>query len=132
MKVLEWSQHYSLILRRSRAANSVVSDRIWRNLNSSKLLWCTVLSVRMKMIHSISVHNNFPIISLWDFFSRRSRADNPAVRGRILVNFDLIRDFIIVFVTIKNEGAKYANLKTQKRNILLRRRTFFQDLVIFV
>ena len=28
MKGLEWSQHYSLIFRRSRAANSKVSDGI--------------------------------------------------------------------------------------------------------
>ena len=30
MNALEWSQHYRSILRRSRAANSVVRDGIWQ------------------------------------------------------------------------------------------------------
>ena len=33
MKALEWSQHYSLIFRRSRVANSKVSDGILPKFN---------------------------------------------------------------------------------------------------
>ena len=29
MKVLEWSQHYTAIFRRSRAANSLAGDWVW-------------------------------------------------------------------------------------------------------
>ena len=54
----------------------------------------------------------FPIISLWEFFSR-SRAANSAVLGRIWPKFELVRDIIDVLVTckyeedpIKNEGAR--------------------------
>ena len=43
-----------------------------------------------------------PIISI-GFFSRRSRAANSAVNGLIWPNFELIRDFIVVHVTCKNE-----------------------------
>ena len=46
-------------------------------------------------------------------FSRRSRAANSAVHGRIWSNFKLVHDFLIVIVTckteedpIKNEGAR--------------------------
>ena len=44
----------------------------------------------------------FPIISLWGF-SRRSSAANSAVNNRIWSNFELIRDFMVVLVTCKNE-----------------------------
>ena len=30
----EWSQHYTLIFRRSKAANSIVSDGIWPKFDS--------------------------------------------------------------------------------------------------
>ena len=36
-------------------------------------------------------------------FSRRSRACNSAVRDRIWQNFKLIREFMVVFVSYKNE-----------------------------
>ena len=51
MKEREWSQYYSLIFRRSRAANSEVSDGILPKFNSSELLWLVLLSTRMKKTH---------------------------------------------------------------------------------
>ena len=37
------------------------------------------------------------------FFARRSRAANSAVHGPIWSNFELVRDFIVVLLTCKNE-----------------------------
>ena len=55
---------------------------------------------------------DFPIISLWEFF-KRSRAANSAVLGRIWLKFELLRDIIDVLLNckheedlIKNEGAR--------------------------
>ena len=52
-----------------------------------------------------------PLLVYGDF-SRRSRADNSAVLGRIWPKFELVRDIMVVLVTckyeedpIKNEGA---------------------------
>ena len=42
------------------------------------------------------------ILSLWDFF-RRSMAANSAVRLRIWPNFELIRDFMVGFLTCKDK-----------------------------
>ena len=32
MKVLEWPQHYTVIFRRSRTANSVAGEWVWRKI----------------------------------------------------------------------------------------------------
>ena len=37
------------------------------------------------------------------FFSRRSRANNSEVSGRILPKFELIQAYIVVLITCKNE-----------------------------
>ena len=42
-------------------------------------------------------------------FSRRSRAGNSAARFRILPNLELIRDFMVVLVTCKNEDVSIKN-----------------------
>ena len=53
------------------------------------------------VIRSTSVHNifpvNFPIIIIWGF-SRRSRAANSAVHGRIWPNLEFVQDFMDVLV----------------------------------
>ena len=41
--------------------------------------------------------------SMGFFFFRRSRAANSTVHGRILLNFELIRDFMVLLVTCKNQ-----------------------------
>ena len=58
-----------------------------------------------------------PIVSLSGFY-RRSRAANSAVHGPIRLNLELSPDFMVVFVTckneedsIKNEGASVHNIK---------------------
>ena len=90
----------------------VVSDR---NLNSSKLLCMSSLPARMRMIESkmkeLECSQDFSHYKYGDF-SRRSRAANSAVLGRIWPKFALIRDITVVLVTcnyeedpIKNEGA---------------------------
>ena len=38
-----------------------------------------------------------------EIFSRRPRAANSAVHGRIWPNFELVQDFMAVLVTCKNE-----------------------------
>ena len=87
-----------------------------RNSNSFELLWLILLSARMKKIHPkmkvLEWSQHSPIISHWGF-SRRSRAANSYVSGRILPNIEPIRDLIVGLVTckykeeqIKNEGAR--------------------------
>ena len=77
-----------------------------QNLNSSKFLCMSSLPARMKMIQSkmkeLEWSQHFPIISLWVFF-RRSKAANSAALSLIWPNFKLLRDFMVVLVTCKNE-----------------------------
>ena len=88
-----------------------------RNSNSSELLWLFLLSARIKKLHpkmkELEWSQHFSHYKSMGFFFRRSRAANSYVPGRILPNFEPIRDFIVVFVTcknneeqIKNEGAR--------------------------
>ena len=50
-----------------------------------------------------------PLYVHWDF-SRRSRAANSAVHGWIWSNFELVRDFMVVPVTRKNEEDPLENV----------------------
>ena len=59
------------------------------------------------------VVTRFLPLQVYGDFSRRSRAANSAVLGRIWPKFELVRDIIVVLVTckyeedpIKNEGAR--------------------------
>ena len=51
-----------------------------QNSNSSELLWLVLLFARLKKIHlkmkALEWSQHSPIIRLWGFFSRRSRAAN--------------------------------------------------------
>ena len=85
----------------------VVSGRIW---NSSKLSCMSSLPTRMKLIHTKM--KDFSHYKSMGDFSRRSRAANSAILGRIWPKFELVRDIMVVLVTykyeedlIKNEGA---------------------------
>ena len=75
-----------------------------RNSNSSKLLWLSLLPVRMIKIYTkmkalgCSHFSNYKSI---DDISRRSRAANYAVLSSILLNFEPVRDFMVV--RVKNE-----------------------------
>ena len=49
-----------------------------------------------------------------EFFFKRSRAANSAVRGRIVPNFKLVRDIMVVLHTCKNEEDLIKNEGTSK------------------
>ena len=48
MKVLEWSQHYSLIFTRSRAANSEVSDGILPKFKPNQAFMADLVTCKNK------------------------------------------------------------------------------------
>ena len=58
-----------------------------------------------------------------DFF-RRSRAAISTVHGRILLNFKIIRDFIVFLVTCKNEEDP---IKTEGARVLTTFNSDFSD-----
>ena len=73
MNALEWSQHYTSILRFSRAANSTISDMIWPKFNFIQafigcLCYLQVCRSFIKKRRRLSHHNISPIINLWGVF----------------------------------------------------------------
>ena len=75
------------------------------------------IPARMKKIQlkmkALECSQDFSHYKYMGIFSRRSRAANSAVHGRIWSNFELIQAFMVVLVTckngedpIKNEGAR--------------------------
>ena len=76
-------------------------------LNSSKFSYMSSLPARMKMIQSkmkeLEWSQHFSHYKSMVFFFRRSRAANFAALSLIWPNFKLIQDFMVVFVTCKNE-----------------------------
>ena len=71
----------------------------------------------------LKCHNISAIVKLWGFF-RRSRPANSAVNDRIWPNFELIRDFIVVLVTSKNEKDP---IKTEEARVLTTSYIYFPD-----
>ena len=57
-------------------------------------------------------------------FFERSRAANSAVRGRILPNFELVRDIMVVLHTCKNEEDP---IKNEDARVLTRLYVVFSD-----
>ena len=92
MKVLECSQHYTLIfqtLKGKKSPQSVLESG--RNSNSYKLLCMSSLPARIiKLEYSKYV------------VSRRFRAAYSAVRCRSWPKFELIRDLMVVIMTCEN------------------------------
>ena len=84
-----------------------------QNLNSSKLSCMLSLSASMKRIRSRTDEKKwrhpFPIISLWVFFFRRSRAANSAVGGPIRLKFKLVQALMHVIVTCNYEKERKKN-----------------------
>ena len=74
-----------VLLRRSRAANSVVGGPTGRNSNSFIILCMSLLPACLKKIGSISTE-----ITWWHRFFRHSRAANSEVSGGICLKFKLI------------------------------------------
>ena len=57
-------------------------------------------------------------------FFKRSRAANSAVNGRILPNFELLRDIMVVLHTCNNEADQ---IKNEDARELTRLYVFFSD-----
>ena len=87
-----------------------------QNSNPSKLLWLSLLPVRMKKINPkikvLEWSQHFSHYKYMGIFSQCSGAANSSVPGPILPNNEPIQDFMVVLVTcknidksIKNEGA---------------------------
>ena len=64
-----------------------------------------VLPARMKKMQSkaLECYQDFPHYKSMGFFFKRLRAANSVVRSQIEPNFELVRDFIVVLHTCKNE-----------------------------
>ena len=52
-------------------------------------------------MNELAWRQHFPIIRIWEYFFRRSRAANSVVSGSIWPKFELVRDFMHVLVTCK-------------------------------
>ena len=83
------------------------SGRIWPNYELIQaflhdLIACKYEKDQMKNSGE-NVMTFFSIISLWDFFFRRSRAANSVVHGPISPNFELIQALMYIIVTCKYE-----------------------------
>ena len=73
-----------------------------RNLNSSEMLWMSLLLPRIKKIQIKNEGARVATTLNIDFFAQ-SRADNSAVKGRIWLKFEVIRDVMAILVTSKYE-----------------------------
>ena len=62
------------------------------------------------------VFTRFLPLYVYGDFSRRSRAANSAVLGRIMPNFELVRDIMVVLVTCKYEEDPIKNKGTSVFN----------------
>ena len=103
MKAL--SRVFTLYINFSDAQEQITLELVvvsGKNSNSSKLSCMSSLPARMKMIESkikeLEWSQHFSHYKSGDF-SRRSRAANSAVLGRIWPNFELVRD-VMDMVTI--------------------------------
>ena len=59
-------------------------------------------------MNEVARRQHFPVISLWEIFSR-SRAANSIVSGPIWPKFELVRDFMHVLVTCKYKKYRIKN-----------------------
>ena len=108
---------YDVFFRRSRAANSEVSDGILPKLELIQALIVVLVTCKNEedpiKNEGARVLTRFSPLKVYGNFFRHSRASNSAVLGRIWPNFELVRDIMVVLVIckyeedpIKNEGAR--------------------------
>ena len=95
------------ILRRSRAANSVVSGEIWPKFKRNQsfmhvLISCIYVKDPIKD-GGENVMNSFSPLQAYGIFFRRSRAANFVERSRIRSNFELKQALMYVVITCKYE-----------------------------
>ena len=86
---------------RSRAANFQVSGGIRSKFELIQIFM--VVLVTCKNEDPIKKEGTRVPLYVYGNFFRRSRAANSAVRGRIGPKFELIRNFMVVLLTRKNE-----------------------------
>ena len=97
MKVLECSQHYTFIFKRSRAANSVVGDEIWQKFKLIQAFIDVLVTSKndedpFKNERTRVLTTVLPLQVYGDFF-RRSRAASSVDPGPILPNFKPFQAF---------------------------------------
>ena len=107
MKELEWSQHYSLIFKMLKGANSKMCDGI---LTKFKLIQALIVVLivcnneedpfKLKALESSQDFSHYKPMKI---FFKRTRAGNSKVPGWILPNFEPIRNIMGVLVACKNE-----------------------------
>ena len=68
-----------------------MSGLIWPKIELDRAFMhaATLMMIRLKM-NELAWRHHFPIISLWDFFFRRSRAANSVVTVPIWPKFELV------------------------------------------
>ena len=113
MEVLECSQHYTLIFRRSSAGNSVVSGRRWLKLELIQASMHVLISARMKRFQSkmkaLEWSQHLSHCTSMGIFSNGQGQLTPQSMvgsGRIS---KLIRDFMVILVTCKNKVGPIKN-----------------------
>ena len=89
------------------AANCVVGNGIWPKFELIQA-FIVVLFARMNEEdpfekEGTKVIATFLTLYVYGDFSRRSRTANFTVPCRILPNFELLQDFLVVLITCKNE-----------------------------
>ena len=107
MKVLECSQHYTLIFKCSRAANSLVGDGIWQQFKLIQAFMVVLVTCKNDedpfKNESTRVLTTFLPLQVYGDFFRRSRVAKSVDPGQILPNFEPIQAFIAALATCKNE-----------------------------
>ena len=106
MNELEWSKHYSYILD-TQGHLTIVAGQVWPKIKLIKAFIVVLDSCKNdeepSRNESISAQNITPIIGLWSFFFRHSRAANSIDLCSILLNFNPIQAFKAVHLTCKND-----------------------------
>ena len=108
---------YDVFFRRSRATNSEVGGGILPKFELIQAFIVVLVTCKNEedpiKNEGARVLTRFSPLQVYGNFSRRSRAANSAVLGRIWLKFELVRDIMVVLVTckyqedpIKNEGAR--------------------------
>ena len=113
MNALEWSQHFSnfksMWIFHDAQEQLTPQLEVWscKILNPSQILWLSLLTARMRKIHS-------KIKALewsqdYSFIFKRSRAAYSVVGRGILMKFKLIQAFKSVLITCKNKEDRSKN-----------------------
>ena len=104
LKALEWSQHYTLILRRSVAANSIVSCPIWPNFELIQAFMDVFVTCKTEDPSKMKASGRLEQIPhFYGDYSKPSGQLKFVDLGRIWSNFKVLRDFMAVDDRIKNE-----------------------------